>query len=1753
MTPRSAATQAARYVTVGIAAAVLASALSVVGWTIGPRLFGLTAVTVSSGSMEPAIGVGDLLFINSNAPVTKGHIALFPAPATGDATTHRIESVNDDATITTKGDANANADTDPVPIDTVQGVAQFRLPLIGGAGAGTFLTMALSAILATFAIAALLPGERRQRPRRRGSIATAVAGAVVAIALVGSHSPAVAATLTGLSTNGANRWSTVFTPTQVLGPATTPAVATPNFAIAGTVYASATYHGVVYLGGDFTSVAGSVRTNLAAIDLSTGAVTAWNPAPPATGAGLAGIYSLAVDAGNGVLYAGGTFTSIAGSARNRLAAFALTAPGSPTLIGTWNPNMGGTVRSVTIDGGAGVVYAGGDFTTAGAATRQRIAAWSVVTTAGGGGVLTSFAPPVPAGGVFAIAVNSSSVFFGGTFTSMWGSPAQNRLAAANKTTAAAVPTFTANASANVYALAIGGAGTLWAGGAFTTIGGSARIGVAQLSPVTGSQDLGINRSASAGQVNTLVYDSSRDLMYVGGTFASLGGVARSAVAVVPSTQATGSVGVPIGWDPNPRGGTAVTQTVVAPAAAASTTTVFTVAINDTATGAADTGAAVIGGNFTTLADTERQSYAVTTSAPTVTATNNQPLATGIDVGVTGQVLAQVQVGATLYIGGNFTWVAGQRRDRVAAIDTTTGDLLAWAPSVTAPGVGSGISVSALAAYGGYIYIGGTFAAVNGAPRNALAAVSASNGEVTSFAATFSGGTLTVGALAVDPVRGELFIGGAFTAAPKPRLAAFSLTDPALPVLESAWTPAPNGLVRTIAVDSTDGSIYVGGDFTLVGSAAATRLAKFAPISAGGALDTGFVPVPGAAVYTMSLAPAPGPGVPSPTLYLGGTFTTVTGPAASGGARNRAAAVATATGAVTAFDPNAQSTVNAIAVSLSGNDVYLGGAFTSVGGVARQRVAAVTATTAALDAAWVPISTYGTGSVFALTADAVVSDRLWVGGDIRAAFAGAPVRESLAAVGGPPSGPATSPGWDLPTAAPLGTVTDMVTANGVAYIGGAFRFVSGVRRLGVAGIDLDTNALTSFDALLAAPASPTSSPIVAALATDSSGAKLFVGGDMFTTSNGVARTRLAVFDTATGALDTAFTSPVNAIIRDIEVDAGSDKVYLGGDFTGANAVGTLNRSRLARLTAAGIPDATFAPSTPNNAVQSLSLTADGATLFLAGTFTAFASPTATRLRAAAIDTATGTLTPFDPAVNNAVATVELANDEQTVYLGGSFTAINGGTIATSGALAAVWPSTGAQSLSLSQPGTASVAAIREEAGLLVIGGGFTTLGGVAVARVGGLDILTGAVDTTFIPVFDAAVSVNALASGPPGELLLGGRFQLPNSNGPGGWARLRSSVSVPIGWSTAPAVTTTTPTTVAPVAVNAAVITGMTLHLGGTFTSVDGQPRRRYATVDSTSAALGPATPGFDGTVSALEPSPGAVETSGRIYVGGAFTTAIEPSGTRYLRQRIAAIDLATGHTAPWIPNIGSGATGVQALAAVGSAVYAGGDFTTAVGGAVRNRLASFDASSGTVTTFNPNLSSTVTSLAVDEDGTTLYAGGAFTTAGGVSRNRLATFDVASGTLAAFNPNMSSTVRALAFGHGPDAATLYVGGDFNGATAVGGSITRNRAAAFDTATGGVTAWSPNIANGAIYVLRPVPFGDVIAGGTFTTVNGTVTRPRLAAFSTGAGNVSTLNPGATGTSVLALTVDPANLRLAVAGNYTTLAGVQRTSFAMLGPST
>ena len=76
---------------------------------------------------------------------------------------------------------------------------------------------------------------------------------------------------------------------------------------------------------------------------------------------------------------------------------------------------------------------------------------------------------------------------------------------------------------------------------------------------------------------------------------------------------------------------------------------------------------------------------------------------------------------------------------------------------------------------------------------------------------------------------------------------------------------------------------------------------------------------------------------------------------------------------------------------------------------------------------------------------------------------------------------------------------------------------------------------------------------------------------------------------------------------------------------------------------------------------------------------------------------------------------------------------------------------------------------------------------------------------------------------------------------------------------------------------------------------------------------------------------------------------------------------------------------VYALAVSEGVVYAGGYFAS-VGGQVRNYIAAIDASTGALTSWNPNANDEVYALAVG--GGVVYAGGSFTTIGEQTRNFL---------------------------------------------------------------------------------------------------------------------------------------------------------------------
>ncbi len=94
---------------------------------IVPMPFGVGAAVVLSGSMEPELSVGDLLFVAERDTYEVEDVVVYQDG--GMAVTHRIIAINENEVIT-KGDAN-NTEDDPITLSHIKGEVVFAVPLVG--------------------------------------------------------------------------------------------------------------------------------------------------------------------------------------------------------------------------------------------------------------------------------------------------------------------------------------------------------------------------------------------------------------------------------------------------------------------------------------------------------------------------------------------------------------------------------------------------------------------------------------------------------------------------------------------------------------------------------------------------------------------------------------------------------------------------------------------------------------------------------------------------------------------------------------------------------------------------------------------------------------------------------------------------------------------------------------------------------------------------------------------------------------------------------------------------------------------------------------------------------------------------------------------------------------------------------------------------------------------------------------------------------------------------------------------------------------------------------------------------------------------------------------------------------------------------------------------------------------------------------------------------------------------------------------
>ena len=257
-----------------------------------------------------------------------------------------------------------------------------------------------------------------------------------------------------------------------------------------------------------------------------------------------------------------------------------------------------------------------------------------------------------------------------------------------------------------------------------------------------------------------------------------------------------------------------------------------------------------------------------------------------------------------YVAGDFTelghwWGPRWQRTDLAHIKSDRTVDETWKPSTDGGGVKS------LVIAGSAMYVGGTFTGMKGTndsgftPRNRLAAVTISGGNLTSWNPDASN---AVNALAIGKPTSigggvsTIYAAGAFNfigGVTRSKIAEIKLADGTL----TSWNPSANSGTTLNAMTTNERYVYVGGSgLTQIGGKSRSNLAEIDRFT-GQATD--WAPNPNGPVQGLGLRRAPIGGLPS--VYVGGQFTTAGSPPTP---RNYAAEInITDNGSVTAWNPS----------------------------------------------------------------------------------------------------------------------------------------------------------------------------------------------------------------------------------------------------------------------------------------------------------------------------------------------------------------------------------------------------------------------------------------------------------------------------------------------------------------------------------------------------------------------------------------------------------------------------------------------------------------------------------------------------------------------------------------------------------------------------------------------------------------------------------------------------------------------------------
>ena len=612
--------------------------------------------------------------------------------------------------------------------------------------------------------------------------------------------------------------------------------------------------------------------------------------------------------------------------------------------------------------------------------------------------------------------------------------------------------------------------------------------------------------------------------------------------------------------------------------------------------------------------------------------------------------------------------------------------------------------------------------------------------------------------------------------------------------------------------------------------------------------------------------------------------------------------------------------------------------------------------------------------------------------------------------------------------------------------------------------------------------------VAAAATD--GATLYMGGNFHYI--GERSGELALVSGDTGVRDKSITElgggGVFAIVPD-----GSGGYYVGGDF---RKTGSFTTRALAHLRADGTWDSAWRFQIVG-AVYALAR--DSKRLYVGGSFSSINGQS--RRNFAAVDLATGALVSGTPSVSAMVRAMSLSVSTGRLFVGGDFDG-EGGLLERI--------DTGTLTVASWNPGApdGSVHSLLAYGSGLYVGGSFTHIGSAARNYVASIDQSTGVV-RPYNPSPDATV-LTLTRSG--SVLYLGGTFANVAGQPRPSFAAVDASTGalLPLQVDIQSSATYSQVWSILP--------TASALYIVGWFQSVNGTERKFAAAVNPSTGALLPWNPHPSHQVLAMVPD------GSRVLLGGLF---ISVNGAD--RTNFAAIDLATGKATSWAPTTGDEIADndyVTAMALRGTTLWVGGRFTSLNG----QPRANFGALSttGDVLPFRADTNDVVDDIAATK--ARIYVGGYFTTINGQTRDYLAAVDPTSGAPLSWTPAFGHAVNAIvvagprlyAGGFGTflgawdvnavpqpvpsldgavyslayDGSEVYIGGQYQNA----GGQPRSGLAATVPGTSTVTSWDPPMP-----AFRQVQALGVSASYVYTSDAGT-----LRTFSKSTGALETFSP-------------------------------------------